>query len=148
MVAPHAPFPDFSFSQFLGKMHGAFIWKTNKLPACKCRWIPASWLTERREKAGGCSFYTENWLKSLLSLVKIFMITTACEVKFRPRIQASRVSRFRLGRNVSWDMFGQKWAPPQQEVNTQTKNREFTEENYGWVFRKSEKFLNLQESSA
>ena len=64
-------------------------------------------------------------------------------------IQASRVSRFRLKRNASWDMLGQKVSTTStrtQESNKQ--NKEFTEENYGWVSRKPEKYEKLQGSSA
>ena len=64
-------------------------------------------------------------------------------------IQASRVSRFWLERNASWDMLGQKVSTTStrtQESNKQ--NREFTEENYGWVSRKLEKYQKLQGSSA
>ena len=64
-------------------------------------------------------------------------------------IQASRVSRFRLERNASWDTLGQKVSTNStrtQESNKQ--NREFTEENYGWVSSKPEKYQKLQGSSA
>ena len=64
-------------------------------------------------------------------------------------IQASRVSRFRLERNASWDTLGQKVSTTStrtQESNKQ--NREFTEENYGWVSRNLEKYQKLQGSSA
>ena len=64
-------------------------------------------------------------------------------------IQASRVSCFWLERNVSWGILGQKVSTTStrsQESNKQ--NREFTEESYGWVSRKVEKYQKLQGSIA